>query len=460
MAAQHRFSIYFPLLFILTDIFILNVAFHTACWLKFDYFISKDLSYLVLQGVLNIIWALTFFSSRLQEVNRESRLIDHLNRVLTALVINLAIVFAFWFAAKPFYYSRQHLFYIYLIFSGLILSWRIIWHYSIRYFRAKGFNYRNVVVVGYSDISEKIVQYFNDNPGFGYRFLGYFDNDPSIGRYLGDVDSLKEYSLKNQVDFIYAYLPSVSEEKTQELIDFADNNLIKVKIISQFSRLGLRNMTIQNYGAIPVVNISSIPLDDRVNQTIKRAFDIIFSSIVIITILSWLMPLIGFLIKIESNGPVFFRQHRNGLNNQKFLIFKFRTMVVHADNNVKQATKQDARITKIGSILRKTSIDELPQFLNVFIGDMSVVGPRPHAVKHNEEFSKKIDRFIQRHAVRPGITGLAQAKGFRGETNTFNDISGRVRLDRFYVKNWSLILDFKIIVLTIIAIIKGNENAY
>lgn len=460
MAKHHRYSQYFPIVFFGSDLICLNLAYYSANWLKFGTYSNSDTAYVVLQVVLSFIWILTFFSSRLQEVNRESRLIDHLNRVLTALVINLAIVFAFWFAAKPFYYSRQHLFYIYLGFSFLTLFWRIIWHYSIRYFRAKGFNYRNIVVIGYSEISTNIVSYFNENPGFGYRFLGYFDEKPAAGTYLGNIDSIKEYIIHNQVDFIFTYLPALTDEQIQSLIDFADNNLIKVKIISQFSRLGLRNMAIQNYGAIPVVNISAIPLDNKVNQTIKRAFDIIFSTIVMIAIMSWLIPLIGFLIKLESPGPIFFRQHRNGLNNQKFLIYKFRTMVVHADSNVIQATKQDSRITKIGAILRKTSIDELPQFINVFLGDMSVVGPRPHAVKHNEEFSKKIDRFIQRHAVRPGITGLAQAKGFRGETNTFNDISGRVRLDRFYVKNWSLVLDFKIILLTVVSIIKGSENAY
>ncbi|MAE86041.1 MAG: undecaprenyl-phosphate glucose phosphotransferase [Flammeovirgaceae bacterium] len=458
--AQHRYSRFFPIIFVGLDLVGLNISYLFASYIQFGNFLSERPTYLVLQLVLNLIWLLTFFSSRLQEVNRESRLIDHLNRVLTALVVNLAIVFAFWFAAKPFYYSRQHLFFIYLYFSFLILTWRVVWHYSIRFIRSKGYNYRNIVVVGYSDISTKIVSYFQENPSFGYRFLGYFHNNNESNEIKGNVESVAEFCLMNKVDFIYLYMPVLSENESQELIDFADNNLIKVKIISQFSRLGVRNMSIQNYGSIPVVNISAIPLDNRINQTLKRAFDILFSGFVMLTILSWLIPIIGMLIKIESPGPVFFRQHRNGLNNKKFLIFKFRTMVVHKDTVVKQATKSDSRITKIGAILRKTSIDELPQFLNVFLGNMSVVGPRPHAVEHNEEYSKKIDRFIQRHAVRPGITGLAQAKGFRGETITFNDISGRVRLDRFYVKNWSLLLDIKIILLTIISILKGSENAY
>ena len=163
---------------------------------------------------------------------------------------------------------------------------------------------------------------------------------------------------------------------------------------------------------------------------------------------------------MESRGPVFFKQKRHGKDNNFFLCWKFRTMTYQKNAEFKQATKDDNRITKIGAILRKTSIDELPQFINVFLGDMSVVGPRPHPIKLNEEFQPKIDRFWQRHAVKPGITGLAQAKGFRGETAELSDMSGRVKLDRFYVKNWSLILDFKIILLTAMSIIKGDQNAY
>lgn len=454
---SHRYSKYIPVLFLSLDLISLNIGFYVANLLKFQ-IVFLDQPYSVLQAVLNALWIFTFFSARLHHVNRESGLIDHLNRLLTSLVVNLSVIFALWFAIKPFYYSRQHLFYLYLIFSLGAVSWRIFWYFSIRYYRSKGFNIRNVAIVGYSDLSARLVTYFQANPEIGYRFIGYYDDyqDKSLGR-ISDLINTRTSEL---IDLIYVYLPALHEEKLKEIIDFAENNLIKVKVISQFSSLGYRNLHIQNYGSIPIVNVTAIPLDNRLNQIIKRAFDIIFSSIVIITILSWLVPLVGLLIKLESNGPIFFRQDRTGLNNRKFKILKFRTMVVHQDVIVKQATKNDTRITRLGAILRKTSIDEFPQFINVFLGDMSVVGPRPHAIKHNEEFQKKIDRFAQRHAMKPGITGLAQAKGFRGETNTFNDISGRVRLDRFYVKNWSIFLDFKIIILTVLGIIRGNEKAY
>lgn len=458
----HRFSKYFPIVFILADLACLNSGIFWANYERFGTYLYANESYLTLQLILNAAWILIFFSTRLHEISREFRLIDHLNKVLTGLVINLSVVFALWFIAKPFYYSRQHLFITYLVFTVLLILWRTSWHYFIRYYRRKGYNLRNVVIVGYSDLATELERYFRYNPGIGYRFIGYFDNHPdeARGRYLGMVNDLKTYVKTNSVDVIFCCLPRLYDKEIKKLIDFAENNLIKVKIISQFSRLGNKSLSIQKYGDIPIIDVGAIPLDSQANQIIKRVFDVIFSSLVLIFIFSWLIPIIALLIKMESPGPIFFKQQRNGRDNHPFWCWKFRTMVVNNDADSKQATRNDPRITRMGAILRRTSIDELPQFINVFLGDMSVVGPRPHPIKLNEQFQPKIDRFIQRHAVKPGITGLAQAKGFRGETSLFSDMSGRVRLDRFYVKNWSLVLDFKIIVLTIISIMKGSENAY
>ncbi|MFY0608220.1 MAG: undecaprenyl-phosphate glucose phosphotransferase [Cyclobacteriaceae bacterium] len=460
--SQHRFSSFFPLVFLIADFVCLNLGFLGANYDRFGSIFYNSESYLVLQLVLNAAWLLIFFSTNLHRLSRELRLIDHLNKVLTGLVINLSIVFALWFIAKPFYYSRQHLFVTYLIFTLLLILWRTGWHYFIRYYRLKGYNTRNVVIVGYGELARNLEKYIRFNQGLGYKFLGYFDNDSGDkgGRYLGNVKEVSNYVASVSVDVIFCCLPQLYDKEIKKLIDFAENNLIKVKIISEFSRLGNKTLSIQKYGQIPVINVGAIPLDNSINQFIKRSFDVIFSSLVIVFIFCWLVPIIGLLIKLESRGPIFFKQGRNGRDNLPFYCWKFRTMVVNKESDSKQATKNDPRITKIGAILRKTSIDELPQFINVFLGDMSVVGPRPHPIKLNEEFRPKIDRFIQRHAVKPGITGLAQAKGFRGETAVFSDMSGRVKLDRFYVKNWSLVLDFKIIILTMVSIMKGSENAY
>ena len=176
--------------------------------------------------------------------------------------------------------------------------------------------------------------------------------------------------------------------------------------------------------------------------------------------MSWLVPLIALLIKLDSKGPVFFRQKRSGKNNHNFYCFKFRTMRVNGEADIVQASRNDSRITRIGAFLRRTSLDELPQFYNVLRGEMSVVGPRPHMINHTIEFSEKIDNFWQRQSVQPGITGLAQAKGYRGETNTALKLKNRIKLDRFYVDNWSFLFDIRIIILTVFSLLERNENAY
>jgi exopolysaccharide biosynthesis polyprenyl glycosylphosphotransferase len=192
----------------------------------------------------------------------------------------------------------------------------------------------------------------------------------------------------------------------------------------------------------------------------KRTFDILFALMVIVTLLSWLIPLIAILIKLDSKGPVFFKQLRTGKNGKPFYCLKFRSMKLSADADSKQASKNDSRITPLGAFLRKTSLDELPQFFNVLVGDMSIVGPRPHMLKHTEDYCQIIHNYMVRHTVTPGITGLAQVKGYRGETKETTAMINRVNADIWYIKNWSFYLDIKIIVLTFMQVFKGHENAH
>ena len=201
-------------------------------------------------------------------------------------------------------------------------------------------------------------------------------------------------------------------------------------------------------------------LDEPINQFVKRSFDILFSLIVIIGILSWLTPLLGLIIRIESRGPVFFKQKRNGLDYKEFYCYKFRSMRPNPEAHLHQIRKGDPRVTRIGKFIRKTSIDELPQFINVLRGEMSVVGPRPHMVSHTHMYAEKIDKFMVRHFVKPGITGLAQVSGFRGEVEDDNFITNRVKYDIFYLENWSIIMDLRIIIRTVYNALGGEEKAY
>ncbi|ERM81012.1 capsular polysaccharide biosynthesis protein [Rhodonellum psychrophilum GCM71 = DSM 17998] len=209
-----------------------------------------------------------------------------------------------------------------------------------------------------------------------------------------------------------------------------------------------------------ILNRYSINLLDSSQTFAKRIFELFLVSIFLILVASWLFPIIAIFIKLESKGPVFYKQLRHGQNNVPFYCMKFRSMKFEPSGHFKQASKDDSRVTKVGSFLRKTSLDELPQLLNVLIGEMSLVGPRPHAIPMNKEFADKIENFMFRHMVKPGITGLAQSKGFRGEINDAFDMNARLRYDLFYIKNWSLLFDIKIIFLTFYSLIFKNENAY
>jgi len=259
----------------------------------------------------------------------------------------------------------------------------------------------------------------------------------------GNLADLKSHIKEEHIEEIYCSLPDMGTTTVRELIDFGEENLIKVKLLSDFRGFSSKGLELRRYDHIPILDVTVVPLDDWRNRAIKRAFDILFSLFVILAIFPWLFPITAIAIKLTSKGPVFFKQSRTGKGNNNFGCYKFRTMNLNSESDSKQAEKYDQRITKVGEFLRRTSIDELPQFLNVLTGEMSVIGPRPHPLPMTKEYTKKIEKFMARHLVKPGITGLAQAKGYRGPTYQLYQMSNRVKLDRFYIENWSLMLDIK-----------------
>ncbi len=240
----------------------------------------------------------------------------------------------------------------------------------------------------------------------------------------------------------------------------ADNSLKRIKLVPDNKEIFSRAMSLELYGPVPVLNVRSSPLELEYANIVKRVFDIIFSGLVILLLLSWLTPLICILMRCDSKGSLFFKQKRHGFNRKSFTCYKFRSMTESRDSDTLMATKNDSRVTRLGRFLRKTSIDELPQFFNVFRGDMSVVGPRPHMVLHTEQYEKSVDKYLVRHFLKPGITGLAQVRGYRGEVIKQSDIINRVRFDIFYLEKWSLQLDLYIILYTVITVIRGQGKAY
>jgi putative colanic acid biosynthesis UDP-glucose lipid carrier transferase len=459
---QHRFSSFLNTLQILGDLLVLNLAFLCAYYAKFQ---VMDLlvrpNYLELFAFYNVSWLVLSALYQPYKISRTDRLAKVLRRQLNLIIVHLLLITAFFVMGKAYYYSREQIMLTYIAFAVLDFTWKSSFFYSLRMYRKQGFNYRNVVIMGYGELAEDLIAYFRSHPEFGYRFIGAFDNRKTGNRIMGKMDDLKKFITENQVDEVYCCLPYVRYTKVKELVDFGDTNLIKVKLIADFRGFSFKGVELERYDHIPVLNITNIPLDDLKNQVVKRVFDVIFSSLVIIFIFSWLFPLLALLIKLESKGPVFFKQKRTGIKNKTFWCYKFRSMYVNAEANSQQARKGDARITRMGAFIRKTSLDELPQFINVLLGEMSVVGPRPHMLSHTQEYSKMIEKFMARHFVKPGITGLAQAKGFRGETqDDINLMKGRIRLDRFYVSNWSLLFDVRIIYLTVVSMVKGEDRAY
>ena len=412
---------------------------------------------LIFSIFISVGWVLLAIYSKFYEVYRYTRPVNILALVVKQFILFLLLVFAFSGLYHELnIYPRPIVKYT-LLCSLLITVSKFTIYYLLQKYRVSfGGNYRSTVILGANKKTLALENFFNKNPEYGYLHQKTF-NFKNKEHTLSDCF---DYVLNERIDEIYCSISELTNSQIAEIVDFADNNLKILKFIPDSKEIYSKRLRYEYYDYIPVLTLRTIPLEDSANMVIKRGFDILFSSIVIVFVLSWLTPLIAILIKLESKGPVFFKQSRNGFNYKEFDCYKFRSMTPNKDANLYQATRGDQRVTKVGKFIRKTSIDELPQFFNVLFGDMSVVGPRPHMVSHTNMYAKKIDKFMVRHFVKPGITGLAQISGFRGEVETDKDIIGRVKYDIFYIENWSLLLDIKIIVQTFINAIKGEDKAY
>lgn len=323
-------------------------------------------------------------------------------------------------------------------------------------------NIRNVLIIGQGAGAKKLKQLFNRKKELGYRLIiPKKKNDELIQEsdFLEQIQYIKNHP---NVDEIYCAIDELSEKQINDCVKYASINKSNIKFIPNKLNDYTKNLKTQYYNYIPVLSLREVALNNDINKIIKRTFDIVFSAFIIVFILSWLTPILALLIKIESKGPVFFKHKRHGKNYIEFTCYKFRSLAVNTQVDYKHVKENDQRVTRVGRFIRKTSIDELPQFLNSFLGTMSVVGPRPHMVSYNSIYSKKIDpyKFTFRHSVKSGITGLAQVKGFRGEVKSDSDIINRIKYDIFYIENWTLFLDIKIIFETLVNLIKGDFKAY
>jgi putative colanic acid biosynthesis UDP-glucose lipid carrier transferase len=401
-------------------------------------------------------WIVSTLLSEFYEVYRYTRVTKILGLIAKQTILFLLLVFAFFgFYNELSIQSISILKYIFLAMSFITIAKFSIYFLLKEYRKVFKGNLRKVVIVGLNKKTDQLRKYFNDNPDYGYQLVTIFDL-----KQFQNIEEIIKHISENEVDEIYSSIAELNNKELTSLIDFADNNLKILKFLPDNKEIYSKKLDFTYYDFLPILSMRRIPTDEPINLFVKRIFDVIFSLIVIIGVLSWLTPILGLIIKMESKGPIFFKQKRNGLDYKEFYCYKFRSMRPNPEAHLYQIKKNDPRVTRIGKIIRKTSIDELPQFINVLKGNMSVVGPRPHMVSHTHMYAEKIDKFMVRHFIKPGITGLAQVSGFRGEVEDDNFIINRVKYDIFYLENWSLLMDLKIVVKTVYNALIGDEKAY
>lgn len=448
-------TLFFKTLLFLFDFVLLNVSIITAFYIFDHSFFAADrqgFAYLVIYS--NLAWLFLIMVSAPYSLNKGWTISKILRNQVSFLFIHLLVV-----ASLVIFFDRNYDAYqiasVYLLFIPLFFGYRIFVFYARKFF-IKDIPFRNYLLIGRNPLSAEIRRFYLMNPELGYRFKGYADFEEGTIPF----DKIQTMAVQNEIHEIFCCAPSVSKSELSQLVNFGLNSLIKVKIIVRPEIGGDQTIQLEQFDKLPGLGVAILNIDDPVNRFIKRGFDLVFAGLVGVLLLSWFIPIVAILIKIDSKGPVFFVQERKGRNNVPFGCLKFRTMVQNQQSALQQAERNDPRITKLGSFLRKSSIDELPQFINVILGDMSIVGPRPQMPAHYDQYSKIIETFMARHYVKSGITGLAQCMGYRGEILSISDMENRVQLDRYYIENWTFWLDIKIIFLTVVSLIRGSDKAF
>lgn len=388
----------------------------------------------------------------------------HLFNIFKLVILVTIISVLFLFLIKENLYTRNFIFLIFILSFFSITIRTILFKGILKVFRHKGKSIRNLLIIGAEDTGKKFRDIIVENPEIGYRFIGFIDHQPGPG-VIGKINELDKIIKESKVEEVVIAVSNGSNYILDDIVSVCNKNAVRIHIIPDYIKFLSSRFQISTVSNIPVITIRDEPLNEVIKRFIKRSFDIIFSLFIIFFLLSWLLPILALLIILDSRGPVFFVQERFGVRNRKFKCYKFRTLInsqvdkgkfnpVLADN--------DPRITRVGRILRKTNIDELPQFINVLKGDMSVVGPRPHAVVFDLNYEKYFEEIKMRYNVRPGITGWAQINGLRGdvadeEENKKRTLE-RMKFDLWYIENWSMKLDFQIILLTVWKMIKGDTK--
>ncbi len=466
---SRNYSILIKPISLVVHLVLLNVFFF---WWKVDFSDNR-----IFPIYINVVWLIIAYYTKIYFFNRNIKITKVVKQLIIQFVVYTLSVYAFFSWSK----EEVHLTNLTLLLIKIylaILIFRALYFSALRKYRIEGGNFKKVIFIGSNGGLRPIVNFMMNRTDFGYKIMGFFSDldNPKLtyditskaltkngnGQidYLGTIEDSFKYAIDNNILEIYCSLSELSQEDIERILVFGDSNFIEIRLIPDNQNVLSKKMHLEYYGFVPVLSPRKLPFDKPLVKYSKRLFDIVFSLFVIVFVLSWLTPILYFFIKRESKGPLFFKQVRDGLKGDNFICYKYRSMGVNNRSEKDQTTKNDIRITKVGRFIRKTSIDELPQFINVLKGEMSVVGPRPHMLSQSKIFIGVVDNYMVRHFVKPGITGLAQVKGFRGEIEKDEDIIKRVKYDIFYIENWSFVLDINIILRTVLNVFLGEDKAY
>jgi Undecaprenyl-phosphate glucose phosphotransferase len=447
-------------MYLMFDLFLLNFAIIVVAIASMSERMDAQQEMVIYILHANLSWVVTYFFFSKKNLYLRDGYLNRLQRISKRTVIFILVLGISGFLLLPKSYSRTFL----AEFALVFYTWEVIFYYFLYHYlkiqRSRGAHINTAVIVGYNETTQLLHRVITANYLLGYKFLGYLcstqnDNEQVIGC----IEELESLIQEKKIQVVFA-TQGISDygQKNKELLRICNRHGIRLRIVPENQRFFKKRYNMESVGSLVVLNPQETPLDDMGNRLFKRFFDIVFSLTIILAVFSWLFPVIAILIKLSSKGPVFFIQKRTGIDQRPFNCIKFRSMDVNQEADSKQATANDVRITKIGAFIRKYNIDELPQFFNVLVGQMSVVGPRPHMLKHTEQYSALIEYYLTRHYVKPGITGWAQVNGLRGETDELWKMEKRVEYDKEYIENWDLDWDLRIIWMTIFGN-KAYKNA-
>ena len=461
-----RYGFLLKVMLLLMDLFLLNCCFLIASWIML---LNTGYWLLINLALSNFFWIASAYACKLFKSGSRTTMAAITSRTVKTVIINLSAQMLVFHFLQQANLSQHVLLSIICSYSLLIIASRVFINNVLEFFIEKAKLQRKTAIIGYNNTGVQLASLLQQRKSM-YLFKGFFDNTDntydgmlvdSTGQIVGSIDHCIDYAIKNDIREIYSTILPDQDTAMQRLIEVADRNCVRVRFVHDNKLTAPAQHRIDYFlDELPVISLRSEPLQRFRNRLLKRAVDVAISGFALLFILSWLTPLLAIIIKLQSPGPVFFKQLRSGKDNVPFWCYKFRSMTVNEESDSVQATRNDPRVTPIGAFLRKTSLDEFPQFWNVFIGDMSIVGPRPHMLKHTEQYSAIIKKYMIRQFLKPGITGWAQANGSRGETENIELMEKRVEHDIWYMENWSPNLDLKIFVRTLLSIFMREERAY